>query len=91
MIVSRGARDPQLLADAGIARIREGHIPLSSLSDGCVSEIIVTASTSFVAAITSVDAEPVGDGRVGRAATALRSAWMRWWREDESRFEGGST
>lgn len=91
MIVSRGARDPQLLADAGIARIREGHIPLSSLSDGCVSEILVTASTSFVAAITSVDAEPVGDGRVGRAATALRSAWMRWWREDESRFEGGST
>jgi hypothetical protein len=63
MILSRGALDPQLLADAGVTRIREGHIPLSSLKDGRAAEVIVTASTSFVASITSVDAEPVGDLR----------------------------
>lgn len=94
MIASRGARDAQLLAEAGVSAIRDGPIPLSALNDGRVIELIVTASTSFVVAITSVDEKLIGDGRVGRAATALRSAWVRWWREDLRAFEecaaGGS-
>lgn len=92
--LARGAADAALLAAADVVAMREGAIPVAGLADGRVVELMVTASTSFIVAITSVVVGvegnplagsfvgPVGDGRVGRAATALREAWAGWWHAD---------
>jgi D-alanine transaminase len=86
--LARGGGDAMLLARAGVARMREGHVPLAALRDGRARELMVTASTSFVVPITRVEGVgDVGDGRVGPAALALRGAWMGWWEEDKAAWE----
>ena len=86
--LARGAGDAALLAEAGVARIREGDVPLAAIFDGSCVELMVTASTSFVTPITKVEGVgSVGDGGVGPAARALRAAWVRWWEEDCAAWE----
>ena len=71
----------EFMRASGVRAVSEAHVPVAALRDGRVREVIVTASTSFVVAITSVDGHPVGDGTVGPVARALRDAWRRWFEE----------
>jgi D-alanine transaminase len=94
LIMSRGRADEALLdalVAAGVGRgtresaaaaITTGHIPSAGVADGRVRELFVTASTSFVAGVTSVDGVRVGEGAVGPVTRAVREAWMRWWAAD---------
>ena len=45
---------------------------------GRVTELFVTATTTEVMPVVSVDGAPVGDGLVGPVARALRAAWPAW-------------
>ena len=103
--LERGRRDVTLmaaLAAVNVTDIVEGDIPLPAILNGACTELMVTASTSFVAPITSITNTPggslsgqqwvkwkVGNGEVGPVATALRAAWIRWWSEDKAAHERG--
>jgi len=81
LTLARAPADAAFLRASGVRAVREAHVPVAALRDGRVREVLVTASTSFVVAITSVDGLPVGDGTVGPVARALRDAWARWFEE----------
>ena len=68
-------------ASLGLPAPREGAISLREVLAGArgrVTELFVTATTTEVMPIVTVDGAPVGNGRVGPVARALRAAWPAW-------------
>lgn len=68
-------------ASLGLPAPREGAISLREVLAGArgrVTELFVTATTTEVMPIVTVDGVPVGNGRVGPVARALRAAWPAW-------------
>ena len=68
-------------ASLGLPAPLEGAISLREVlrgAKGRVTELFVTATTTEVMPIVTVDGAAVGSGSVGPVARALREAWPRW-------------
>lgn len=88
LILTRGLLlDSTFIKESGLkggVLIREGNINISDIKNGRITELICTASTSFVSPIVHIVGEigQIGNGSVGPVAIALRNAWLRWWEQD---------